>query len=483
MADSKRSPLNDAGAPAATRSRLVPLIIGSALFIQVLDATVISTALPSMAKALGQDPLALNAAVTTYLLATAAMLPAGGWIADRLGAKRVFQFAIIAFALSSLLCGLSQTFAELIGARILQGAAGALMTPVGRLVLLRGTQKRDLVWAMSYLTLPALLGPMLGPPVGGFIVTVASWRWIFFINLPLAVAALLLIQRFVPKLAAERTSPFDWFGFLLCGAGLGCLIEGLANLDHGALTPEGEAGVLGGGALALLIYVGYARYRRAPVLDLRLFAVPTFRAAVFGGALGRLINGANPFLLAMLLQVGFGLSAFRAGLFTLAGAIGALIMKVLAPPIIARCGFRSVLIVNAVLAAAAFGAASLFRPATPAAMIVGVLLLGGLFRSLQFTAINGLAYADIEPGALSRASTLWSVAHQLTQSLGVALAAGLVAAFRIPGAPLAWQDVSPVFVIIAVLSLTSVAVFARLSPRAGHDVALSQEAEVQGEIG
>ncbi len=468
---------------APPRSRLVPLIIGSALFIQVLDATVITTALPSMAKALGRDPLALNAAVTTYLLATAACLPLGGWIADRFGAKRVFLLAIVAFALSSLLCGLSQTFPQLIAARILQGAAGALMTPVGRLVLLRSTSRGDFVRALSYLTLPALLGPMLGPPVGGFIVTVASWRWIFFINLPLAAVALLLIQRFVPKLAPERPPPFDWFGFLLCGGGLGCLIEGLANLDHGAFTPDGEACLLGGGVAALLLYSVYARLKRAPVLDLRLFTTPSFRAAVFGGALGRLINGANPFLLAMLLQVGFGLSAFRAGLFTLAGAIGALIMKGLAPPIIARFGFRNVLIVNAVLAAAAFAASSLFRPATPVAIIVGLLLLGGLFRSLQFTAINGLAYADIEAPALSRASTLWSVAHQVTQSLGVALAAGLVEAFRTPGRALAWQDVSPVFAIIAGVSLTSIMVFARLSPRAGHDIALSREADVQGEIG
>ena len=463
--------------------RLVPLIIGSALFIQVLDATVISTALPSMAKALGRDPLALNAAVTTYLLATAACLPLGGWVADRFGAKRVFQFAIFTFALSSLLCGLCQTFPELIGARVLQGASGALMTPVGRLVLLRSTRKSDFVRALSYLTLPALLGPMLGPPVGGFIVTVASWRWIFFINLPLAVIAIWLIRRFVPKLEPERASPFDWFGFLLCGLGLGCLIEGLANLDHGVFTTEGEASVLGGGVGALLLYALYARFKRAPVLDLGLFGIQSFRAAVLGGALGRLINGAGPFLLAMLLQVGFGLSAFRAGLLTLASAIGALIMKALAPPIIARFGFRNVLIVGALLASAAFAAASLFRPPTPEAMVVGVLLLGGLFRSLQFTAINGLAYADIEPAALSRASTLWSVAHQLTQSLGVALAAGLVEAFRTPGSPLTWEDVSPVFAIIAVLSLTSIAVFARLSPRAGHDMALSQEADVQGEIG
>ncbi|HEY3815100.1 MAG TPA: MFS transporter [Caulobacteraceae bacterium] len=474
MADASVPPSADGSSPGP----LVPLIIGSALFIQVLDATVISTALPSMAKALGRDPLALNAAVTTYLLATAACLPLGGWIADRFGAKRVFQWAVVAFALSSLLCGLSQTFPQLIGARILQGAAGSLMTPVGRLVLLRSTSRRDFVRALSYLTLPALLGPMLGPPVGGFIVTVASWRWIFFINLPLALIAFFLIGRFVPKLAAERAPSFDWLGFLLCGLGLGCLIEGLANLDHGMLTREGEAGVLIAGVAALGLYAIYARHKRAPVLDLRLFGIQTFRAAVIGGAFGRLINGANPFLLALLLQVGFGLSAFRAGLITLAGAVGALLMKALAPPIIHRGGFRGVLIVNAVLAAAAFAAASLFRPATPAGVIVGVLLLGGLFRSLQFTGVNGLAYADIEPAALSRASTLWSVAHQVTQSLGVALATVLVEAFRTPGRPLAWTDVSPAFAIIAALSLLSIAVFAPLPKNAGHDAALSQEGEI-----
>ncbi|HWE45083.1 MAG TPA: MFS transporter [Caulobacteraceae bacterium] len=473
----------DGNAGASGRNRLVPLVIGSALFIQVLDATVISTALPSMAKALGRDPLALNAAVTLYLLATAACLPLGGWMADWFGAKRVFLCAIAAFALSSLLCGLSQTFEQLIGARILQGAAGALMTPVGRLVLLRSTHRRDLVWAISYLSLPALLGPMLGPPVGGFIVTVASWRWIFFINLPLAVAAMVLIQRFTPSIPRERSTPFDWLGFLLCAIGLGCVIEGLANLDRGALTTEGEVALIGVGALALLLYVLHARRTAAPVLDLRLFAIPTFRTSVTGGALGRLINGANPFLLAMLLQVGFGMSAFRAGLLTLASAGGALVMKALAPPIIARCGFKPVLIVNAVLAAAAFGAAGVFRPDTEIAVVVGVLFLGGLFRALQFTAINGLAYADVAPSALSRASTLWSVAHQLTQSLGVALAAFLVGAIRTPGPSLAWTDVSPAFAIIAAISLTSLLAFVCLPRRAGRNLALAQEPDIQGEIG
>ncbi len=461
----------------AARNPIVPLIIGAALFVQVLDATVISTALPAMARSLGRDPVALGAAITTYLLALASFLPIAGWVADRFGAKRVFELAIVAFALSSLACGLSQTLPELLAARFAQGVAGSLMTPVGRIILLRSVKRRDLVWAMSYLTLPALLGPMLGAPVGGFIVTVASWRWIFFINLPLALAAVALSRLFLPRTKREPAPPLDVLGFLLSGVGLAGLVYGLANLHDGA-GPKGEAvAALAGGALALVLYGLHARRTAEPLLDLKLLRVPTFRAAALGGLFGRLVNGANPFLLALLLQLGFGLSAFQAGLLTLANAVGALVMKTRAAPIVERFGFRPVLVINAVATAVVFAACGLFRPATPHLLVFAVLLVGGSLRALQFTALNGLAYADIGQARLSTASTFWSVLHQVTQSLGVSLAAALVQVFRGGRAAFAWSDVAPAFVVVAAISLVSLAFFVTLPKDAGGDLAMAPGAE------
>ncbi len=429
------------------------------MFIQVLDATVISTALPSMAHALGRDPVALNVAVTAYLLATAAFLPIGGWVADRFGAKRVLQGAIIAFALSSLLCGLSQNLPQLVAGRVLQGVAGSLLTPVGRIVLLKSIARRDIVWGVSYMTLPALLGPMLGPTVGGLIVTLASWRWIFFINLPLALAAVALIQKFVQPTPRESAPPPDVFGFVICGLGLACLIGGLGGLYPLSLDDDRGWGLLGLGALFLAVYVFHARRAAAPILDLRLLSERNFRAAVFGGAFGRLINGANPFLLALLLQLGFGMTPLAAGLVTFGSAAGALVMRALSPALIHWIGCRRVLVLNAFVCAAAFGAVSFLRPSTPVTTIVAVVVAGGAARALQFTGLNVLAYADVERSALSRASTLWSVAHQLTQSLGVAAAALIIGGFRASAAKLSWPDIAPAFATIALVSLVSVPIF------------------------
>ncbi len=460
--------------PPLAGGRFIPLVIGSALFVQVLDATVITTALPSMARALGRDPVSLNAAITAYLVGVAAFLPLAGWVADRFGAKRVFQAAIVGFALSSLACGLSQTLPELILSRLAQGVAGSFMTPVGRLVLLRSAARGDLVRAMAWLSMPALLGPILGPPLGGFIVTFASWRWIFFLNLPMAAAALALNQRFLPRAPPMPVPRLDGVGFLLSGLGLGGLIYGLSNAEHTGLAAGVDGLVLGGGLIALLLYGLHARTAANPVVDLGLLKVPSFRAALLGGLFGRLINGANPFLLALLLQLGFGLSAFQAGLLILANAGGAVLMRPIAPRIIRRFGFRRVLIVNAVLASSIFAAYALFRPSTPHAVIVLALLAGGFFRSLQFTALNGLAYTDIPGPALSRASTFWSVAHQMAQGLGIGLSAMLVQAFRHGAAGvLDWRAIAPAFLIVAGVSLFSLAFFAPIARDSGQSVSFA----------
>ncbi len=442
--------LDTAAPPPAPVGRgwIVPAIIGSALLMQTLNATVITNALPTMALAFGVEPLRLNVAITMYLLASAVFLPISGWVADKFGAKRILMAAMVLYAVSSALCGLAQDLPQLIGARVLQGAAGAMMGPVGRLVLLRTTPKSELVGALSVLTMPALLGPVFGPLLGGAIVTFADWRWIFFMNLPIAIAGLLLVRAYVPNVKEQAVSPIDWTGILLTGLGLAALIFGFETLGRTIVPPGAVAGLFIGGFLSLGLYWGHARGNPHAIIDLSIFRIPTFQASVVGGGFMRVAMGANPFLLAMLLQVGFGLSAFAAGAMTFISAVGALLMKTTAPPILRRFGFRSVLLANAAIVALSFAAYALFRPGTPHWLIMIVLAVGGFFRSLQFTSLNGMAFADIDQDRMSRASTTSSMVQQLVQSIGIGLSAAVLhLLMRLKGQPaLTWDTVSPAIV-------------------------------------
>ena len=457
---------------AAVRGWLVPAIIGSALLMQTLNATVISNALPTMARALHEDPLRLNLAITMYLLASAVFLPVSGWAADKLGAKRVLVVAMVLYAAGSAACGFAHNLTELVLARFGQGAAGAMMGPVGRLVLLRTTPKSELVGAMSVLTMPALLGPVIGPVIGGAIVTFADWRLIFFMNLPIAIAGVLLVLRFVPNVAEQDVAPIDWPGIFLTGVGLAALIFGFENLGRDALPAGVVAGLFLGGFASLGIYWRYATGNAGAILDLSLFRIQTFTASVVGGGFMRLAMGATPFMLAMLLQIGFGMSPFQAGLLTFMSAAGALIMKTTAPPILRRFGFRTVLSVNAVITGITFIAYGLFKPDTPHVAIMAILLIGGFFRSLQFTSLNGLAYADVDQGQMSRASTMSSMAQQLTQSIGIGLAAMLLHTFMVMKGEhhLTPATISPAFMVIGAITFISLAFYVRLPKDAGDEM-------------
>jgi MFS family permease len=379
---------------------------------------------------------------------------------------------MIGFALSSLFCGLSQNLEEIVAARMLQGMAGAMMVPVGRLVLLRSVPKSELVQAMSYLTMPALLGPVLGPPIGGFIVTFLSWRWIFFINLPISVLGVVLTSLFMPDIREGPGRRLDLLGFLLSGLALAGLVFGFENVGRDLVPFPVEILLLGGGAFSGWLYLLHFRRSQHALLDLGLLRIETFRVAVVGGLFSRLIVGASPFLLALLLQLGFGLSAFRAGLLTFAGAAGALLLKTTASPILARFGFKRVLIVNTLVVAVIFAGYALFRPKTPHWLILGALLVGGFFRSLQFTSLQALAYADVPPPAMSGATSFSSVFQQLAQSLGVGGAALFIdiALDLQHHASVGAGDITPAFVAIALLSLIILVFLIPLPAHAGREV-------------
>jgi EmrB/QacA subfamily drug resistance transporter len=453
--------------------RIVPLIIAVALFMENMDSTVIATSLPAIAADIGTNPLALKLAVTSYLFSLAVFIPASGWTADRFGARTVFRAAIGVFMLGSIGCAMSSSLTDFVIARIVQGMGGAMMTPVGRMVLVRSIAKRDLVNAMAWVTVPALIGPVIGPPVGGFITTYATWHWIFLINLPIGVAGILLATRFITDLRAEKHEPFDVTGMVLAGLGIAGVAFGFSVLGLNFLPWWVVAGLIGGGAVFIAAYLVHARRVAFPALDLTLFKIPTFRASVTGGFVFRVGIGALPFLLPLLLQVGFGMTPFQSGLITFASAVGAMTMKMAAARLLRRFGFRSILLANAVISAGFLAACAGFTAQTPAAVMFLLLVIGGFFRSLQFTSINTLAYADVEPHRVSRATALVSVAQQLALSTGVALGAlavEITVHLRGEGV-LSARDFPPGFLVVAAISALSVLVFMRLAPDAGAELA------------
>lgn len=448
------------------------MIVACALFMENMDSTVIATSLATIARDLHEDPIALKLALTSYLLSLAVFIPVSGWMSDRFGSRTVFRAAIAVFMAGSMLCAFSSTLLGFVAARFVQGMGGAMMVPVGRLVVLRSTTKAEMVQAMSYLTIPALIGPVIGPPLGGFISTYFHWRWIFFINIPISILGLVMAARHIENVREEHVKPLDWSGFLLSAIGLSSLMFGLAVAGRGlgALPPALTAIVVG--MVLIAVYVHTARRKLHPLLNLGLLRVRTFQVGVMAGFFLRIGIGSIPFLLPLFLQLGFGLTPFESGLLTCASAIGAIFMKTIAARILKRYGFRQALIVNAVLTALSLGVISLFTAHTLHALIIGVLLLGGCLRSLQFTGLNALAYADVEKPQMSQATSLSSVIQQIAAGTGVT-----VGAFALQGShflqghsAVVAADFPPAFIVVALMSLCALFWLTRLNRDAGAEI-------------
>jgi EmrB/QacA subfamily drug resistance transporter len=407
------------------KPKVVAMIVGSAIIMQQIDSTVITTALPQMAVSLHADPVRLSLAVTAYLLSLAIFVPVSGWAADRFGGRVIFRAAIGLFTLGSILCGLSGNLIELTAARVLQGFGGAMMVPVGRLVLFRSLEKTALIATMAYLQVPAQLGPVLGPPIGGFITTYFSWRWIFLVNVPLGLLGMLLVTLFFDNPKEDTQRPLDWLGFVFTGLAAFCVMYGIEAIGRGRGALEAAGLLVVGFALGALSFY-HLRRTKHPLLDLSVFRIQTFQAAIYGGSLFRAGAGTLVFLLPLLLQVVFGLSAFVSGSITFATAAGSLSMKLTARPIIRRFGFRNVILINGVISAAAISMCAFFNASMPEYVIFVLLLIAGFFQSLQFTATQAMTYADVPEPLMSTATSIASMTQQLSRGLGISTVAVLL---------------------------------------------------------
>lgn len=458
--------------PRAGDPRLTAAIVATALFMQNLDSAAVATALPAMARDFGRPAEQLGAAVTAYLVSLTVFIPASGWVADRFGAKRVFLAAILVFSAASAACGAADSFGALVAARIVQGIGGAMMVPVGRLLLLRGVRKDELISVTTWLTMPGLLGPVLGPPLGGLLTDALSWRWVFWINIPVGVLGLLLAWRLIPAPPRDAPPPLDARGLVLSGAALAALMFGLENAGRSLVPAWLWAGALAAGLALGWAAIRHARRAPAPAIDLSLLAVPSFRVAAVAGTWFRIAAGVTPFLLALTLQTGFGWSATESGLVAFATALGAFAMKPLVRPVLRAFGFRNTLLANTGVAAIGIALPAAFGADWPVLLVFGCLALGGLARSLQFTAYNSLAFADLPQGRLSAATAFYGVAQQLPSALGVVLAgASLAVTTALAGRETAGlADFAAGFWVAGVVCLAALPATARLPRDAAREV-------------
>jgi EmrB/QacA subfamily drug resistance transporter len=435
----------------------VPLIVACALLMENVDGTVITTSLPMIARDLGMDAIVLKLGLTSYLVSLAVFIPISGWMADKFGGRTVFCAAIATFMVSSMLCGMARSFAFFVTARFLQGIGGAMMVPVGRIVIVRTVSRDELITALNYLTVPALLGPLVGPPLGGFITTYLSWRWIFFINVPISILGIFLAVRYMENIREAEVPPLDLTGFLTSATGLSLLMFGLSTISERLLPRVIAVGSIAVGAAITYLYFRLAQRTETPLLDLGLFKIKTFSVGVGGGSLFRIGVGSIAFLLPLLLQLGFGMSPLQSGMLTCASAIGALFMKSAIKMVLRAFGFPSVLAFNALLSGISVVVIALFTARTPHLLIFLVLLLGGCVRTLQFTALNAITYAEIPDQVVSQATSMYATVQQLSLGMGVTVGAFALQAssFLQRHGTIVARDFWPAFLAVGLIAASS----------------------------
>jgi EmrB/QacA subfamily drug resistance transporter len=449
---------------------ILPMVVAMGFTLESLDSTILTTAIPTMARTLHTTPLLMNLSVTTYVLVLAVFIPISGWLADRIGTRRVFAGALVTFSLGSILCGLCPNLPLLIGARALQGLGGAMMTPVGRLVLLRSFPRDQYVGAMTYMTLPAVIGPVLGPVLGGFLTTYASWRWAFFINIPFGVVGALLALRFVVEDRTPASAEFDLKGFLLFGLGVGALQYALEAVGKSAASQAEVAGLLVASAGFFTGFTLHARRTARPAVDFSLFRDGAFRTGSLAGGLCRVGMNATPFLLPLLLQLGFGATPIQSGLITVVSVFGALATRPLLSRLLKAFGYDRVLAATSLACALMLAGFAVIGRKTPVWTLVPYVMVFGVARALQFMGSNTLTYADLPPEKLSAATSLGGMMQQLSVSFGVSLAAALLGLVSGGRHGLSVEAFHTVFLILALLPIASAPFFLKLGPLAGISV-------------
>lgn len=450
------------------RRRWIPIVVACALFMENLDGTIINTALPQIAHDMGVSPLSLSAAVTSYLLSLALFIPVSGWATDRFGARRVFSAAILAFLLGSIVCGFATGPFGLVIGRTIQGIGGAMMAPVGRIVLLRNFPKAELMAAMTYVTMPALIGPAVGPLLGGFLATYANWRWIFFVNVPIGLLGVVLAWKLFDDDRPVAAGRFDTVGFILVGGGLATFMWGIEAIGRAHLPISLMVGLIFGGLALMGLYVWHSRRIQRPALDLSPLKIPTFRMAVVGGTIVRIGFGGTPFLLPLFYQLGLGYSPMQSGSYTFIIGLGALSMKVVATRFAKRVGFRRILMFNGLVVGAITLLFTLYDATTPGWVMLTTLGIYGFVRSLQFTSLNALGFSDLPPELAGAGAAVSAVGQQLSVALGVALAATLL--LVLGGGHPVLADFRWTFAIVALLPMASVLIFSRMKPEDGNAV-------------